>query len=161
MTAGADATLRALIDAEAPMRPARAVEIALQIVEALVALHAEGRAHGDVCAEHIVMARNGRVSLLPAVPHTGPLDAARRADISNTAAILYELLTRAKPTEGTPVSQRTPAILPAGLDDVVARALDASHEARFDEARPFAQELRVCLLTALGDARKQSIRRKA
>jgi hypothetical protein len=151
---GESATLRALIDAEAPMRPARAVELALQILATLEELHASGRVHGDVCAER-VMLRNGHAALLPPARETRSSERGR--DIHGAGAILYELLTRAKPHEGTPVSLRTPAVLPARLDEVVARAIDVSHAERFESARPFAQELRVCLLDALGTVRKQHL----
>jgi hypothetical protein len=143
------ATLRALIDAEAPMRPARAVELALQIVTALEPLHREGRAHGDVRAEHVVF-HNGRVALLPTPTVDGLHD--RQGDIRATATLLYEMLTRSAPDAATPVSRRTPAMLPARLDVVVTRAMG---DAAFDSLVPFAQELRVCLLDALGAARKQ------
>jgi hypothetical protein len=146
----AGATLRALIDAEAPLRPARAVKLALLVAEALEPLHAQGRAHGDVRAEQVVL-RNGGVSLLPA-PMALSLDAITQAsDVRAAAALLYEMLTRTEPND-VRVSLRTPAMVPQRLDDLLERALDTSRA--FATARPFAQELRVCLVDALGAGRQ-------
>ncbi len=143
-------TLRSLIDAEAPLRPARAVQMVLQILEHLETLHRGGHVHGDVRPE-LVIVRNGRVDLAPA---SGQPGRDLRADVRGAAGILYELLTRSEPRSDTPVSRCTPAVLPAKLDDVVERALDSSHAEAFATVAPFAHELRVCLLDALGNARK-------
>jgi hypothetical protein len=146
-----DASLRALIDAEAPLRAARAVQLALQMLEALQAVHEHGHAHGDVRPELVVL-QNGRVSLLPS---TKQASATAMNDVRGVAEILYELLTRTEPVSGMPVSRLTPAIVPQRLDDVMERALGLSRNGHFETAPAFAQELRVCLLDALGAARRR------
>jgi len=140
------ATLRALIDAEAPLRPARAVQIALQLLEALDDMHEHGRVHGDVRAERVLL-QNGQVSLLAA-------ESSHRvqSDVHGAASILYELLTRAEPTSDKPMSRCTPAILPARLDGVVERALGPPDG--FTAAQ-FAQELRVCLVETLTEGARR------
>ena len=135
------------------MRPARAVQLALQLLEALIVLHDKGHGHGDVHPERIIIL-NGQVSLLPARVERPAYDV-RDRDVHNAAAILYDLLTRTAPEGDTPASQRTPAVLPARLDEVIARALDASRAGHFPSAVQLAQELRVCLLDALGTTKKQ------
>lgn len=52
-------TLGALIDAEAPMRPARVVQIARQIALALGAAHASGVVHRDVKPDNVLIEGDG------------------------------------------------------------------------------------------------------
>jgi hypothetical protein len=143
-------TLRALIETEAPLRPARAVELALGILEALQALHDQGRVHGGVAPERVEV-RGGSVRLVEPSP---PAGATLEDDVRGAAAILYELLTGAAPDPdaGRP-SLRTPAVVPARLDATVERALDG-RGAPFESAAALGHELRVCLVDALRDARR-------
>ncbi len=139
-------TLRALIEAEAPMRPGAAVDIALRILATLVPMHASGRVHGDVRAER-VMVDALRVRMLPP-EKTSPASA--RDDVTGVASILYELLTRTSPDEGGPASHHTPALLPQRLVDVV----DSVRHGSTLTAVAFEHELRVCQLDALSAARR-------
>ena len=140
-------TLRALIDAEAPLRPARAVEITLQILDALRALRERRLAHDGLAPERIELDASGvKVA-------TGRDAASPASDVRAAASILYELLTGARPDEDrAPVSQRTPALVSPRLEALVARALDEPHA--FASPDVFAHELRVCLVDALGAARR-------
>jgi eukaryotic-like serine/threonine-protein kinase len=87
-----------------------------------------------------------------------------RADLFSTGVVLYELLTGALPFEGetigalaysvcyvphVPVSQRATG-LPAGFDRVIDRALAKRADARYGNARAFADDV---LAAMAGDSR--------
>jgi eukaryotic-like serine/threonine-protein kinase len=57
-------SLRSLIQAEGPLPPARALEIARQITEALVYLHKNGVVHRDIKPENILLTADGKVKIL-------------------------------------------------------------------------------------------------
>jgi hypothetical protein len=141
-------SLRHVIDAHAPMRPAQAIGIALQILEPLVGLHAQGRAHGGVWPDKIRLLRDRAELDAPAGARADP-----RGDVFAVGCILYELLTRVPPEAApAPPSSRTPSRLSARLDAAVMRAVDPSPSLRFANAGELLHELRVCLVDALGAA---------
>lgn len=139
-------TLRALIEAEAPMRPGRAVEIALRVLATLVPMHASGLVHGDVRAERVMLDAL-RVRMLPSEK---PPSTNARDDVAGVASILYELLTRTSPDEGGPASHHTPVVLPQRLVDVV----ESVRSGTALTAASFEHELRLCLLDTLSQARR-------
>jgi serine/threonine-protein kinase len=57
-------SLRSLIQAEGPLPPARALEIARQVTEALVYLHKNGVVHRDIKPENILLTGDGKVKIL-------------------------------------------------------------------------------------------------
>jgi serine/threonine-protein kinase len=57
-------SLRNLIQAEGPLPAARALEIAGQVTEALVYLHANGVVHRDIKPENILLTGDGKVKIL-------------------------------------------------------------------------------------------------
>ena len=132
------------------MRPAQAIGIAIQILEALAIARAAGRAHGEISPETVLLAQ-GRVELL-APAQRGP-GSSERDDVFSVACLLYEMLTRITPEPGAPPpSSRTPTVIGPRLETAVMRALDPAPDARFARASEMLHELRVCLVDALGTA---------
>ncbi len=138
-------TLRRVIETEAPMRPAPAIEIALRVLAPLAAMHAEGRAHGDMRAERIAIDAKSVSFLAP----ENALSRSQEDDVANVASVLYELLTRAPADDDGPASHHNPIALSERLVDVVERA----RRSRSFTAVAFSHELRVCLLDALKPTR--------
>ncbi|QNN53119.1 Stk1 family PASTA domain-containing Ser/Thr kinase [Nocardioides mesophilus] len=120
-------TLRDVIRAEAPMKPARALSLIEPVLSALGAAHAAGLIHRDVKPENVLIADDGRVKvadfglaravsaetqhtatggvligtvsyLAPELVVDGRSDA--RSDVYAAGVLLYELLTGRKPHEG-------------------------------------------------------------
>jgi len=57
-------SLRGLIQAEGPLPPERALEIARQVTEALTYLHKNGVVHRDIKPENILLTGDGKVKIL-------------------------------------------------------------------------------------------------
>ncbi len=57
-------SLRSIIQADAPLPPERALDVARQVTEALVYLHRHGVVHRDVKPENILLTADGKVKIL-------------------------------------------------------------------------------------------------
>lgn len=73
---------------------ATALYLATEIATELRELHGEGRAHGEVGADHVLVSPHGARLLSPAAP---PRRADQRSDIVAFGALTYELVTGSKP----------------------------------------------------------------
>jgi serine/threonine-protein kinase len=123
-------TLRDLIVDEAPMTPARALEVLEPVLAALAAAHDAGLVHRDVKPENVLISDRGQIKvadfglakavssqtstatqglligtvsyLPPELVVSGRADA--RSDVYSTGVVLFELLTGRKPHTGeTPI----------------------------------------------------------
>lgn len=183
-------TLRDLILA-GPLPWPRAVDLVLQLLDALAALHQRGVLHRDIKSGNCIVARRrardhlylldlglaridapGTLSLTsPPLSRAGGLrgtllylapELARgeaadpRADLYAVGVLLFELLTRRYPFEGseyailrghierpapTPSALVTRNEIPAALDALVQRALAKEPSERFTSASAFAKSL--------------------
>ena len=162
------ATLTSLKD-ETPMPLDVAVNIGLEIAEALRASHA--RPHGDLVPWHVLVGFNGRIHLRDPAGHADvPLDDRRmpyrppeqlqgapptiRSDVFALGALLFELTTGTPLFAGRPAQERLADTEPprprdvAGdrypleLQIVLRKMLRPTPTARFDNAHAAAQALR-------------------
>jgi serine/threonine-protein kinase len=157
-----------LLAAEGPLLWDRAQSIAQQLAAALGAAHRHGVVHGELRPENVlVVPRAGRrdfvklldFGLLRLRTAGGPGDA--RADVRGLGALIYVMVTGEEPAQTSgpprpPSALRPAGTLPADLDAVVLRALEAEPEKRWPDMASFADALGRCRLT-----RRQSVRVEA
>lgn len=159
------------------MNVRRAVEIAIQIADAVADAHAAGFVHGGLSPESIVISAKGRAKI-PAFELAaqggfehdgrearlhdyespeeangqGPDD---RSDIYSVGAILYEMLTTRRPMHrGASAPSASNPKVPKEIDAVVLKALAPNPASRYQSAVGLAGELRasIAVLDQLGVA---------
>ena len=160
-----------------PMNVRRAVEIAIQIADAVADAHAAGFVHGGLSPESIVISAKGRAKI-PAFElaaqggfeHDGREARLRdyespeeangqspddRSDIYSVGAILYEMLTTRRPMHrGASAPSASNPKVPKEMDAVVLKALAPNPASRYQSAVGLAGELRasIAVLDQLGVA---------
>ncbi len=148
-----------------PMNVRRAVELGVQIADALADAQGGGFVHGGLSPDSVVVTAKGKVKV-PAfglAAHAGfePGDDARlrdyaapeeaqgrrpddRSDIYSAGAILYEMLTARRPhSRGAAAPSTVNPHVPAELDRVVLQAVAPDPDARFQSAVTLSAELRA------------------
>ena len=159
------------------MNVRRAVEIAIQIADAVADAHAAGFVHGGLSPESIVISAKGRAKI-PAFElaaqggfeHDGREARLRdyespeeangqppddRSDIYSVGAILYEMLTTRRPMHrGASAPSASNPNVPKEIDVVVLKALAPNPASRYQSAVGLAGELRasIAVLDQLGVA---------
>jgi serine/threonine-protein kinase len=150
------------------MNVRRAVEIAVQIADAVSDAHSQGFVHGGLSPDSIVISAKGRAKI-PAfelAAHGGFEDDGRdarlrdydspeeaqghapddRSDIYSVGAILYEMLTTRRPMHrGASAPSASNPKVPKEIDAVVLKALSPNPDSRYQSAVSFAGELRASL----------------
>jgi eukaryotic-like serine/threonine-protein kinase len=160
-----------------PMNVRRAVEIAIQIADAVADAHAAGFVHGGLSPESIVISAKGRAKI-PAFElaaqggfdHDGREARLRdyeapeeangqppddRSDIYSVGAILYEMLTTRRPMHrGASAPSASNPKVPKEIDAVVLKAVAPNPASRYQSAVGLAGELRasIAVLDQLGVA---------
>ncbi|MBL0419341.1 hypothetical protein JI739_03170 [Ramlibacter sp. AW1] len=153
----------------------KGMALSAELLSALDFAHAQGRVHGGIDLQHLLVSRSGRLQVIgfdrpvaagpapsaaqEAPPHLAPeqvlgLPVDHRADLYAAAVVIYELLTGVPPFPGVP--QRilgAPALpaqaarpeLPPAVNTVLQRALSSNPEARFQRAAEFSAALQSAL----------------
>ena len=149
-----------------PMNVRRAVELAVQMADAVADAHAAGFVHGGLSPDSIVITAKGHAKI-PAFelasrggfePDAGaarlrdydsPEEARgqaadERSDIHSVGAVLYEMLTTRRPLHrGASAPSSSNSHVPKELDDIVLLSVAPNPDSRFQSAATFAAELRA------------------
>lgn len=143
----------------------RAVEVAVQIADAVSDAHAAGFVHGGLSPDSIVITAKGHAKI-PAFElasrggfdqnngetrlrdYDSPeeakgLEADERSDVYSVGAILYEMLTTRRPLhKGSAAPSAANAHVPPELDAVLLKAVAPNPDSRIQSAAVLAAELR-------------------
>jgi serine/threonine-protein kinase len=147
------------------MNVRRALELAVQIADAVADAHSAGFVHGGLSPESIVITAKGHAKIPalelasrggfdPAAPsvrlhdYDSPEEARgqsadERSDIYSVGAVLYEMLTTRRPLHrGAAAPSATNRHVPHDVDQVVLKAIAPNPESRHQNAATLAAELR-------------------
>jgi TolB-like protein len=155
-----------------PMNPRRALELAVQIADALADAHAAGIVHGGLKPDNIVITPKGNAKVLDfgLATWADSADASysspeqieghtvdHRSDIFSLGIVLYEMLTGKLPinVRSAPPPALSPApvltsqnrSLPAGLDSVVTKMMAVTPDRRYASAAELSAVLRAAAAT--------------
>jgi serine/threonine-protein kinase len=160
----------------APLNPRRAVDLAIQIADALADGHAAGLVHSNLTSETVMVTPKGNAKVVDfglaawvtrdAEPNREPVADARpeqargdavdhRRDIFAFGAVMFEMLTGSPPIAfPVPAPSEKNRSLPVELDAIVNRAVAPDPNQRYESAATIAAELRS--VGALLDARSEA-----
>lgn len=148
-----------------PVNVRRAVDMTIQIADAVAEAHAAGFLHGGLSPETVVITAKGnaKIPAFDLAVHGGlryddgqarlddyvsPEEARgeapdERSDVYSAGAILYEMLTMRRPMHrGASAPSASNAAVSKELDAVVLRAVSPNRDSRYQSVATFAAELR-------------------
>jgi eukaryotic-like serine/threonine-protein kinase len=152
--------------ANRPMNPRRALELAIQITDAVAEAHSAGFSHRGLSPESIIVTEKGHAKIptfhlaslvgfdsaagdMALMDYRSPEEERGespddRSDVYSVAAISYEMVTtRRPPLRGASAPSVWNPGVPKELDDVLLKALAANPESRSQSAAALAAELRA------------------
>jgi serine/threonine protein kinase len=137
------------------INPRRAVDLAIQLADALADAHAEGIVHRNLKSTTITVTPKDKAKILDfglaawtkrsGAPAQAPAeDADYRADVLALGAILFEMLTGKQPSAaGAPTAPSSiNSSVPRELDPIAVKALTKTPDVRYESAATLAAELR-------------------
>jgi len=149
-----------------PMKVRRAIELAIQIADAMAEAHAAGFVHSGLSPDSAVITSKGHAKIpvfelaarsgvdqgavgvrhpdyrSPEEVHGHRAD--ERSDIYSVGAVLYEMLTTRRPLHrGSAAPSASNRNVPAAVDEVVLKAVAPNAASRFQSAATLAAELRI------------------
>jgi eukaryotic-like serine/threonine-protein kinase len=148
-----------------PMNVRRAIEIAIQMADAVADAHGAGFVHGGLSPDSVVITAKGHAKI-PAFPlasrdgfeqagdevklrdYDAPEEANGqepddRSDIYSVGAVLFEMLTTRRPLHrGAAAPSATNKNVPKELDEVVLKAVAPNPDSRYQSAATLSAELR-------------------
>jgi serine/threonine protein kinase len=165
-----------------PLNPRRAIDLSVQIADALADAHAAGITHRDLGCNTVVVTPKGNAKVLDfglarwtagdPTEYSSPEEAPRqpvdyRTDIFSIGVVMFEMLTGRlpfdAPSSGTaphaaaaPVPSSVNRSLPPELDPIVSKATAVHVDDRYQSAATLAAELRSvgAVLDARSDAQE-------
>jgi serine/threonine-protein kinase len=157
-----------------PMNVRRAVELAIQVADAVADAHAGGFVHGGLSPDTVMITAKGHAKIpafelasragfeeaggeLRLRDYESPEEARgqgadERSDIYSVGSVLFEMLTTRRPLHrGAAAPSAANPHVPGELDEIVLRAVAPNPASRYQSAATFAAELRS--LAAILDVR--------
>jgi len=147
-----------------PINVRRAMDLAIQMADAVADAHACGYVHGGLSPDSVVITAKGHAKIPafalasrdgfagPDAVHLHDYDSPEearglasdeRSDIYSVGAVLYEMLTGRRPLHrGAAAPGASNPHVPKELDEVVLKAVAPNPDSRYQSAATFAAELR-------------------
>jgi Flp pilus assembly protein TadD len=155
----AGATVADLV-AHGPLPVDDALQVAVQVADALDAVHAHGIAHGNLCSRRVFVGpdRQAKVLLSPELAGTRPTGTG--ADLHALGVVLHEMATGRAPASAPNGGVDTVDDVPGPAQPIVRRLLDARADDAYRRASDVLEDLRAARRQLAAARLRRSSRRR-